>query len=308
MTRAHNALRLMRISRTVSSLAKSAAFYRDALGFSVADETALDDPAWGRLIGITDVRGRSIRLRLGRQELEIVAFDPPGRPYPRTGRSTDFRFQHAAIVVGDMEQAYANLCRHRFTAITMGGPQRLPPNTGSVTAFKFRDPDGHPLELIHFPAGVGDTGWQRKRGVFLGIDHSAISVADVPRSIDFYTRLLGMSVGSRSVNSGIEQERLDHVSGAIVDVVALQPPNGRPPHVELLGYRSRAARHVRRRTRANDVIADRLVFKVDDLSQLAAVLEKEKVDWVSAGLVTSRDGRQAVLVRDPTGHMLQLVD
>ncbi len=308
MTRIHNVLRLMRISRTVSSLAESVAFYRDALGFSVADETALDNPAWGRLIGIPDARGRSITLRLGKQELELVAFDPPGRPYPRTNRSNDLRFQHAAIIVGDMERAYANLCRYPFDAITLHGPQRLPPNTGSVTAFKFRDPDGHPLELIHFPAGVGDAGWQRKHGVFLGIDHSAISVADIPRSIDFYTRLLGMSVGSRSVNSGIEQERLDHVSGAVVDVVALQPSDEQPPHVELLGYRCPAAHHVRQRTRANDVIADRLVLKVDGLPQLAAMLEKENVEFVSAGVVTLRDGKHAVLVRDPTGHMLQLIE
>lgn len=308
MTRAHNVLRLTRISRTVSSLAKSAAFYRDALGFSIADETSLDDPAWNRLTGIPDACARSITLRLGGQELELVAFDRPGRPYPRISRSTDFRFQHAAIVVGDMEQAYANLCRYPFAAITAYGPQQLPPNTGSVIAFKFRDPDGHPLELIHFPAGVGDTDWQQKRGDFLGIDHSAISVADVPRSIDFYTRLLGMSVGSRSVNSGIEQERLDHVSGAVVDVVALQPSDGQPPHIELLGYRHPIARRVQQRARVNDVITDRLVLKVDDLTQLAAALEKENIEFVSAGTVTLRDGGQAMLVQDPTGHMLQLVE
>ncbi|HET7635963.1 MAG TPA: VOC family protein [Burkholderiales bacterium] len=308
MTRIHNVLRLMRISRTVSSLVRSAAFYRDALGFSIADETVLDGPAWGRLTGIPDARGRSITLRLGKQELELVAFDPPGRPCPRTSCSNDLRFQHAAIVVGDMERAYANLCRYPFAAITLHGPQQLPPNTGSVIAFKFRDPDGHPLELIHFPAGVGDAVWQRERGDFLGIDHSAISVADVPRSIDFYTRLLGMSVGSRSLNSGIEQQRLDGVRDAVVNVVALQPADGQPPHLELLGYRCPAARRVRQRTRANDVIADRLVLKVDNLPQLAAALAKDNVEFVSAGIVTLRDGRQALLVRDPSGHMLQLIE
>jgi catechol 2,3-dioxygenase-like lactoylglutathione lyase family enzyme len=306
--RTGNVLRLVRVSRTVSDLAKSAAFYRDALGFSIASEMAIDDPAWGPLMGIPDARGQSIMMRLGKQELELVAFDPPGRPYPRANRSTDLRFQHAAIVVSDMDQAYANLCRYPFDAITMHGPQHLPPNTGSVTAFKFRDPDGHPLELIHFPVGIGDAGWQKKRGVLLGIDHSAISVADVQLSIDFYTHLLGMGVGSRSVNSGMEQERLDGVRGAVVDVVALQLPDGRPPHVELLGYRRSAARHVRRRTLANDVIADRLVLQVDDLPHLAAALKNENVEFVSAGIATLRDGGHAMLVRDPTGHMLQLIE
>ncbi|ODR96565.1 hypothetical protein AUC70_14945 [Methyloceanibacter stevinii] len=44
--------------------------------------------------------------------------------------------------------------------VTAGAPVLLPPNTGSVTAFKFRDPEGHPLELISFPDGVGDARWQ----------------------------------------------------------------------------------------------------------------------------------------------------
>src|SRR3954471_390707 len=96
-----------------------------------------------------------------------------------------------------MDRAYNILRRHPdFTPISRNGPERLPPNTGSVTAYKFRDPEGHPLELTTFPPGVGSAKWHAPRGdsVFLGIDHSAITVASSAAAIAFYCDILGMSV------------------------------------------------------------------------------------------------------------------
>ncbi len=87
-----------------------------------------------------------------------------------------------------MAAAYDRVRRHYGVPITEGGPQRLPLAAGGVTAYKFRDPEGHPVELIHFPPGSGDPAWQRPMpgAVTLGYDHSAISVADADRSAAFY--------------------------------------------------------------------------------------------------------------------------
>jgi catechol 2,3-dioxygenase-like lactoylglutathione lyase family enzyme len=299
-------LRLLRVSRNVSNLAEAIAFYSGALGFFVTNEALIDDPAWGELMGIPGARGHTVVLRLGEQELALLAFDPPGHPYPSASRSTDLWFQHLAIVVADMEAAYAQLCRHPFIAISDHGPQRLPPNTGSVIAFKFRDPDGHPLELIQFPPGTGYSTWQKKQGIFLGIDHSAIDVADMSQSLDFYTRALGLSVASRSINSGPEQGRLDHARDVVVEVVALRSDMEGPPHVELLGYERPAGRPIPARVKANDLLADRLVLQVDELPRLVKALRAERVEFISSGIVTLRDGHRAALLRDPTGHMLMI--
>ena len=43
---------------------------------------------------------------------------------------------------------HERLSRFPFTTISRNGPEALP---GGVVAFKFRGPDGHPLELIQFP-------------------------------------------------------------------------------------------------------------------------------------------------------------
>ncbi|HVA54271.1 MAG TPA: VOC family protein [Gammaproteobacteria bacterium] len=301
-------LRLLRISRTVSDLNKTLAFYTGALGFSISREVRVDEPAWGTLMAIPGAHGHSSLLRLGEQELELLTFNPPGRPYPPASKTTDFRFQHIAVVVSDMDKAYARLCQFPFMAITEHGPQRLPSNTGSVIAFKFRDPDGHPVELIHFPAGTGDTAWQSRDEVFLGIDHSAIDVANLEASIDFYTRLLGLSVESRSVNTGPEQVRLDHAPDVLVEVVALQPAMQGLPHLELLGYAQPASGFLPVDPKSNDIVADRTVLQVNDLPRLMKALDAESVKFISPQIATMRNGDRAVLVRDPTGHILMLME
>lgn len=263
MTAGH-AWRIRHVSRNVHDLSLAVDFYRDALHFVLLEETRHDHPGGG---------SRIARMRLGEQELCLVAFDSHGFPYPSRHSAADPWFQHLAIVVADMPAAYAQLCRYTFEPISVGGPQTLPPNTGSVTAFKFRDPSGHPLELIHFPVGVGDARWQRDGGLFLGIDHTAIVVTDLAQSLAFY-RQLGFRVLSHSHNRGPEQQRLDGIANADVEVVALATATDVPPRLELLCYRAHAG--------------DAAAIAPDDMAADRTVIEME-------------DGETA-LVQDPTGH------
>lgn len=298
--------RLRRMARTTPDLARATAFYRDALGFQVRHERFLEGPCWSELTGIPAVRGRSVLMCLGEQELELVRFEPPGRPYPNHSCATDPWFQHIAIVVSDMGAAYEHLRGYRYRPISAGGPQQLRPNTGSVVAFKFRDPDGHPLELIQFPPGTGAPRWQHQGALFLGIDHSAITVADLRQSIGFYNGLLGFRVAAQSVNSGRAQEQLDGVAGDVVDVVALAPAAPGPPHVELLGYQQPRTERMPLCAASNDVYADRLVLDVDPLAPLIGMLHHAGVHFVSREAVALSPAPQATLIRDPTGHLLLL--
>lgn len=298
--------RLLRVSRTVADLDGAVAFHRDALGFSMAATATHAQPAWGELMGLPGARGRSATMRLGAQELELLAFDPPGAPYPPGSGTADAWFQHVAIVTSDMASACARLHAHRFTPISVHGPQLLPPADGSVLAYKFRDPDGHPLELIQFPEGSGDPVWQDVAGTLLGIDHSALDAPDVDASVDFYTRGLRFVVTSRTLNSGRAQQRLDRLDGDRVEVVALQPGMAGPAHVELLGYSQPRGRAFPAGMRSNDIAADRLVLQVNGLAALVDALRDLDADFVSPGVVTINDGRQAAMLRDPAGHCLML--
>jgi catechol 2,3-dioxygenase-like lactoylglutathione lyase family enzyme len=205
-----------------------------------------------------------------------------------------------------MATAYARVLAHHATPITQDGPQTLPPSTGWVTAWKFRDPDGHPLELIAFPHDTGDPAWQsvHANSPTLGIDHSAINVADVDRSILFY-ELLGLRVVARGVNRGPEQQRLDDLAGVEVDVIGMQGAT-RTPHLELLGYRQpRGCADPSAGLTA--VAADRLVWQAENVDMLLDAL----TDGDFTGTITASGfigGATVALLRDPDGHLLVLRD
>lgn len=220
---------VLRISRVVSDLGRAEEFYA-RLGFTRTNAT--EQPETPDLLGIIDMR--QVVLRLGAEEIALVQCNPPGPAYPQDSRSNDLWFQHLAIVVSDIDAAVHAL--GPVTPISVGGSQRLPPRNGSVTALKFRDPDGHPLELIYFPPGQGRPVWQQGRAeVFLGIDHSALAISSGRRSLSFYRRL-GFRVATRSFNHGPAQSRLDGLPDAAVHVTGLRIPGAAGAGLELLRY------------------------------------------------------------------------
>src|SRR5262249_44473650 len=203
---------------TVHDMDRSIAFYRDVLGFEPVSDVEIAGAEFERLQGVFGSRARIVRLRLVDEEIELTEYlAPRGRPVPLDSRSNDRWFQHVAIVVSDMDRVYATL-RHHNAAHASSGPQRLPdwnPQAGGIKAFYFKDPDGHPLEVLSFPPGKGAPRWQQPGGrLFLGIDHTAIVVADTDASLRFYRDTLGMRVSGRSENYGPEQEQLNNVFGA----------------------------------------------------------------------------------------------
>jgi catechol 2,3-dioxygenase-like lactoylglutathione lyase family enzyme len=213
-----------------------------------------------------------------------------------------------ALVAGDIQAMWSGLEKAKPETITAGAPVLLPPNTGGVTAFKFRDLEGHPLELISFPAGVGDSRWQQGGTGIRGFDHTAIVATDLDRSLAFYTELLGMRIGGRSLNQGPEQDRLDRLTGCVVDVVALQPVDRPTPHLELLHYRSPPSAAPIPSPKANDVASVRQVHRVDNLDALVSQLTLAGAPFVSHGPVAFGDGVHGAAIRDPDGHMIVLLD
>ncbi|MGE0441270.1 MAG: VOC family protein [Gemmatimonadales bacterium] len=301
------------IGLTVSDLDRSVAFFTEVLDFRVvrSAETAGDDLE--ALNGVFGGRIRTAELALGDERIELTQYlVPEGRPLPADSRSNDRWFQHVAIVVSDMDRAYAALRRHRIRFASTG-PQLLPasnPNAGNIRAFYFKDPDGHALEAIWFPPGKGDPRWQRPAGrLFLGIDHTAIVVTSTERSLAFYRDLLGFTVAGQSRNYGIEQARLNNVEGASLLITGLRLPAG--PGVEFLEYLTPAdGRPYPADARANDLVhwqTTLLTRRGDGVDLLAT----SGVPLVSRTPVTLADtafaARRAVVVRDPDGHAVRLI-
>ena len=198
------------IGMTVGNVERSIAFYSDVLGFEKVSDVEVLGEDYERLQGIFGLRMHIVRMRLGGETIELTEYlTPRGRPIPVDSRSHDRWFQHIAIIVTDMDRAYAWLRQHQVEHASPA-PQRLPDwnvNAGGIRAFYFKDPDGHPLEILWFPRGKGDPKWQRPSDrLFLGIDHTAIVVSDTARSLRCYRDTLGLRVAGESENYGPEQE------------------------------------------------------------------------------------------------------
>jgi catechol 2,3-dioxygenase-like lactoylglutathione lyase family enzyme len=304
------------VGLTVSDMDRSLEFYTRVLPFRVEADTETAGTGWEQLTGVFGVRVRVVRLRLGGEQLELteyLAAATPGRPAPVDSRSNDRWFQHVAIIVSDMDSAYRLLRTHRVRSASTS-PQVLPrsiPGAAGIRAFYFRDPDGHPLEILQFPPDKGDPKWQRKNALFLGIDHTAIVVGDTERSLAFYRDLLGFRVAGESHNQGTEQEHLNNVEGARLRITGLRSPAG--PGIELLEYLSPTdGRPIPADQRPNDLAYWQTEVRVRSLDQLEAKLDSAGVVWVSRRPLLAADrnfgGARGVLIKDPDGHVVQIVD
>jgi catechol 2,3-dioxygenase-like lactoylglutathione lyase family enzyme len=205
--------------------------------------------------------------------------------------------------VADMDAAHARVCEAGCVMpITEGGPIRLPCASGGVRAFKFRDGDGHPLELLEFHPESTPAAWRRQgpSGVFLGIDHTALAVADTRRSIGFLRSSFGLMPAMQTENIGAEQSRLDAIADARVIVSNLNPAE-EIPHVELLGYETGRRRRIRMAA-SNDIAATYVVLQTPDLAQTVRALAAGSARFISPRICAMGDGTGAVMILDPDGH------
>jgi catechol 2,3-dioxygenase-like lactoylglutathione lyase family enzyme len=300
---------------TVSDMDRSVDFYTKVLDFArVTDDELVGEP-YEKLSGVFGVRLRVVRLRLGQEYLQLTQYlASPGRPAPVDSRSNDRWFQHVAIIVRDMDSGYARL--HRFKVQHAStGPQLLPktiPNAAGIRAFYFRDPDGHPLEILQFPPDKGDPKWHTTTDrLFLGIDHTAIVVADTRASLAFYRDVLGFRVAGESMNFGTEQEHLNNVQGARLHITGLRAPAG--PGIEFLEYLTpHDGRPYPEDEHSNDLVHWQTTILVPDATAAAAAVRRGRFRLVSPSPVelpdTALGFRRGILVRDPDGHAIQLVE
>lgn len=303
------------IGIVVSDLDRSVEFYTGVLGFARVGEHEHAGKSLERLTGIFGARVRVATLRLGEETITLTQYlAPEGRPVPADSRSNDRWFQHIAIVVSDMDRAYARLREHRVRHAS-SGPQTLPawnPGAGGIAAFYFKDPDGHVLEVIHFPSGKGEPKWHataESGDLFLGIDHTAIVVADTERSLAFYGDTLGLRIAGTSENYGTEQEHLNNVFGARLRITSLRAQHG--PGIELLEYLAPGdGREYPRDAKSNDAYCwtTTLICSSDDA--LGARLQKQHARWISPGWIGGVEEdvgtSMAAELRDPDGHALVL--
>jgi lactoylglutathione lyase len=129
-------------------------------------------------------------------------------------------------------------------------------------------------------------------GLTFKVHHTMLPVADLSRSIAFYTRLLGMQPQSRHANPtrGVEVGLLGYGNA------------GSAPYLELTqNISAEAPAHV---TPANIHIG----IDVSDLRQLASILEQEGVPFTRPVRERSDGKGLTAWIEDPDGHPLELAE
>src|SRR5436189_3580119 len=301
------------VGMTVSDMDRAVEFY-SALTFQKISDVEVLGEEFEHLQGVFGARMRIVRMQLGKEYLDLTQYlAPPGRPIPVDSRSNDLWFQHIAIVVRDMDQAF-NKLRALKVQFVSTGPQTLPPSikaAAGIKAFYFRDPDQHNLEIIYFPPGKGDPRWQEKTDdLFLGIDHTAIGISNTDASLKFYRDLLGLRKAGESENFGTEQEHLNQVFGAHLRITGMRAASG--PGIEFLEYLTPGDGRPRPSdVHANDIVHWQTMIATDDVDLMAKKLRDAHVHFVSSGVVAMPKDKagfsKGVLVSDPDGHSVLLM-
>ena len=310
MSQIHTAVESVGI--TVDDMERSLEFYTTVLTFKRISDTE-SGSEYDCLLDFSDLRTRIVRLQLGDAILELTEYlNSKGRLIPADSRSNDQWFQHLAIVVSDIDQAYQRLCKYQVQQVSIA-PQTLPasnPVSGGVKAYYFKDPDGHNLELIEFPPDKGDAKWQQTDRLFLGVDHTAIVVFNTEISLQLYRDCLGLELKSQSENIGVEQENLSRVQDPKVRVTSLKPQGG--IGIELLEYLSpRNGRSTPTNVQANDLLHWQITFVVQDVATVVQQLNKH-FSGINSEIVTLPETmlgfKQGILLRDGDRHGIRLVE
>jgi catechol 2,3-dioxygenase-like lactoylglutathione lyase family enzyme len=301
----------------VSDLDKALPFYTEVLPFKVLDTFSLDAKTSALLfdLPLKESKVHLVRLGLGAQTFVLQEFPNVQHQnrIPADSKSNDLWFQHIAIVVSDMDKAYDILRKKRVTHVSTS-PQTLPAYitaAAGIKAFYFRDPDGHNLEIIYFPPGKGNPKWQKnKTQTFLGIDHSAIGISDTPKQQAFY-ELLGLKLAGKSENYGFEQEHLNQVFGARLEISGFTAQQG--VGIEFLEYIAPpGGRKYPENSKATDLWHWHSSIEVKDLDALYQQLKNQDIEIISKEIVDLKNSKfnaaRGLMIRDLDGHAILLFE
>jgi catechol 2,3-dioxygenase-like lactoylglutathione lyase family enzyme len=146
------------------------------------------------------------------------------------------------------------------------------------------------------------------------IDHINIVVADLERSVRFYTGLLGFTKTKEAYLEGGWIDQIVGLHGVKAHAVFIVAPAGEP-RIELLCYETPEGGAPRENSRANTVGLRHIALRVDDMAAMVAALRAAGVTIFSEPVrvprgVVKHDAGDKTLVYflDPDGVILELAE
>lgn len=124
--------------------------------------------------------------------------------------------------------------------------------------------------------------------------HTSIRTSNMDRSIDFYTRLLGMKLLNRR-----EIERND------AEIAFLQDPEGKGSRLELTFFRKQK-KFIQ--GDYEDRLFDHIAFEINDMDNAISKLRSEKVTVTDEPFRLGPTGPLLAFVEDPDGTLIELIE
>jgi lactoylglutathione lyase len=124
--------------------------------------------------------------------------------------------------------------------------------------------------------------------------HTSIRTSNMDRSIDFYTRLLGLSLLSRR---DIPQNN--------AEIAFLQDPDGKGSKLELTFYKKQK-RFIQ--AHYEDRLFDHIAFEVKNMEKTISIMRKEKITITDEPFRLSPNGPLIAFIEDPDGTLIELIE
>jgi lactoylglutathione lyase len=124
--------------------------------------------------------------------------------------------------------------------------------------------------------------------------HTSIRTSDMDRSIDFYTKFLGLKLLRRRE---IPQNK--------AEIAFLQDPEGRGARLELTYYQNQ---NKFIQADYDDRLFDHLAFEIDDMEKTIAIMRKEKITITDEPYRLGPTGSLIAFIEDPDGILIELIE
>lgn len=124
--------------------------------------------------------------------------------------------------------------------------------------------------------------------------HTSIRVSNMEKSIDFYTRLLGLKLLNRRE---IPQNN--------AEIAFLQDPDGKGAKLELTYFRTQK-KFIQ--AEYEDRLFDHLAFDIKNMDETISLMRREKVTITDEPFRLSATGNLIAFVEDPDGTLIELIE
>jgi len=124
--------------------------------------------------------------------------------------------------------------------------------------------------------------------------HTSIRVSNMEKSIDFYTRFLGLKLLNRRE---IPQNN--------AEIAFLQDPEGKGARLELTYFRNQK-KFIQ--AEYEDRLFDHLAFDIRDMNETISLMRREKVTITDEPFRLTATGNLIAFIEDPDGTLIELIE